>query len=1066
MDSSHRSRAEKRLAREIERAMLLLELYEQASVLSEHELFRFALQKTLDLTESRIGFLHLISEDQRKVILTAWSAEVSKQCTTIHATHYPIEEAGLWVDCVHHGRPMIFNDYLRTPHRKGLPPGHAAVNRFMSVPVIIKGKARIVFGVGNKVGPYDQHDVVQLQLVANELGKFLEARRTESALLQSQASFRLLVERAPVAVAIIHRDDRSLRYLNPAALELLGFQAEDIPELESFLQRAVTKEADAEAIRAWDESSPLRISDLHLRCLDGATRIVDLTLVANDELIFLFASDLSARVCAQLALREQLAFEEYIRGLLARLSTTPAELMSLQLHTEVRALVSFLAARACQLIPAQTLERVFQTIAWPSKSQFSPRLPPADLDDIIERAPQQMLAPLRSSGNLLGYLELHLCQRPTTHTPSKQQLAMLADAFATALDKLRAESVVRQQHAELALLNRIMFMATLHQDPRTVFDYACRELKNGFEVEHIAILDTATTKAENDGQRFQVPIPNKSGEAKSLTIDPLQEPLSNEQVSLLNSVAHILATVIDRAWANETQRRLLTAIEQTPESIVITDRNANIQYVNPAFERITGYRSEEVRGRNPRLLSAGDTEPAHFEGMWETISQGQVWHGRFTNRTKEGLIFVEDAVIAPVYDDEQQLVSYIGIKRDITQELEIEAQFRHAQKFEAVGQLAGSVAHDFNNHLAAILLQLHSLHSEEALSEDAAQTVQDLINTVRRASTLTRQLLLFSRRQALTATQQDLNSVVEEFVRTLGRLFGEHIELVFSPAPQSLPFIGDVGMLEQVLMNLCVNARDAMPQGGRLNIHTSMELPCVEFEPPAGRIGKRSGRLGEQRPHVVLSVLDEGTGLDAAQLEQLFEPFFTTKPINQGTGLGLATVAAIVAQHHGWLEVDTAPAQGSRFRVFLPSRICRDSQPSLPPIPPKQRGKEGILLVEDDPVIRDATRVCLQRWGYRVFSAANGVKALELWAQHLSSIDLLLSDMVMPEGLSGLDLSIRMRREKPTLGVIITSGYSVDMAKLGLSPEHDLVFIPKPYDPNLLAQAIRNCLNAHRAPNS
>jgi CheY-like chemotaxis protein len=391
---------------------------------------------------------------------------------------------------------------------------------------------------------------------------------------------------------------------------------------------------------------------------------------------------------------------------------------------------------------------------------------------------------------------------------------------------------------------------------------------------------------------------------------------------------------------------------------------------------------------------------------------------------------------------------------DVSALRRLEEQLRQAQKMEAIGQLAGGVAHDFNNILAAMLLQLGLLRLDANLTPDLAAALGQLEKGANRAAGLTRQLLTFSRRQLMKVKPLDLNELLADLLKMLRRLLGEHIDLMVQGETGPLWIEADAGMVEQVVMNLCVNARDAMPQGGRLTIKTesrTFETADAETRPEA-----QPGKF------VCLTVADTGCGMDEATQARIFEPFFTTKDIGKGTGLGLATAYGIVRQHLGWIEVESKVGQGSMFRVFLPAqRMPPSGSParSSPEAPLAPRGRETILVVEDEESVRRLAVSCLQRLGYRVLEASNGVEALQRWNEVAGRIDLLLTDKVMPEGINGLELAERLRAMNRRLKVIISSGYSLELTRPTTWSERGVKFLAKPYEFETLAVMVRKCLD-------
>jgi signal transduction histidine kinase/ActR/RegA family two-component response regulator len=381
----------------------------------------------------------------------------------------------------------------------------------------------------------------------------------------------------------------------------------------------------------------------------------------------------------------------------------------------------------------------------------------------------------------------------------------------------------------------------------------------------------------------------------------------------------------------------------------------------------------------------------------------------------------------------------------------LEAQFHQSQKIESIGQLAGGVAHDFNNILAVVMMQLGFLKRNSNQDAEAQELLAGLMEEVKRASNLPRQLLMFSRRSILEVKVLDMNEVVANLLKMLGRLIGEHITIRFEHNGGLPPVEADAGMMEQVVMNLALNARDAMPKGGLLTI--GIEPVRIDAQRVKGKISARPGQF------VCLSVTDTGCGIDKANLKRIFEPFFTTKDVGKGTGLGLATVDGIVAQHKGWVEVESELGKGTTFKVFLPATTQAREEKTTPGNIAVTRGHETILLVEDETSLRRLVAKGLTLLGYRVIEADNGRAAMKLWQEYVQQIDLLISDMQMPEGITGLDLSEKFKKEKPALKVIISSGYNVEMAGEGCSNPGGIVYFQKPYEFEVLSKTIRDCLD-------
>lgn len=400
---------------------------------------------------------------------------------------------------------------------------------------------------------------------------------------------------------------------------------------------------------------------------------------------------------------------------------------------------------------------------------------------------------------------------------------------------------------------------------------------------------------------------------------------------------------------------------------------------------------------------------------------------------------------------------------DITERLNLEAQLRHTVKMEAVGQLAAGVAHDFNNILTIIQGHADLLVQSRTLLPTNEKSVRQISAAAQRAGKLIKQLLMFSRKQVMQPRHLNLNEIISNLLPMLQGLIGDSISLQFFPGADLPALYVDVGMMEQVLLNLVINSRDAMPAGGRLTISTSQQVldpVAVVLNPEA-----RPGRF------VCLTVNDTGKGMDAPTLGRLFEPFFTTKDIGEGTGLGLATVYGIVKQHDGWIVVESQVNVGTTFTVFLPDAgkgpaalSQRQGDTGTSARQALATGTETILVAEDEPVLRELVVNILEFCGYKIYQADNGPAAIKVWEAHRAEIKLLLTDMVMPGGMSGRQLAEQLKKDDPNLKVIYTSGYSPGMAGKDIALLEGFNFLAKPYPPTRLAQVVRECLDGKTVP--
>jgi len=524
-------------------------------------------------------------------------------------------------------------------------------------------------------------------------------------------------------------------------------------------------------------------------------------------------------------------------------------------------------------------------------------------------------------------------------------------------------------------------------------------------------------------------------------------------------VESVLATardITERKAADSTRAQLAMAVEQAAEAIIITDCDANIVYVNPAFERTTGYTSAEVLGRNPNLLSSGLQPPEYYEEMWRIIQKGNVWSGKFTNRRKDGSLFHEEATISPVRDAAGKIINYVAVKRDVSRERELELQFLQAQKMEAVGRLAGGVAHDFNNLLAVILgyseMALESMPDSHPLRHG----VEEISRAADRAAGLTRQLLAFSRQQVLQPRVINLNTVVSDVEKMMRRLIGEDIQFMTRLEPELGMVKADPGQIEQVLMNLVVNARDAMPGGGRLIVETSniiLDAAYAECHHPV-----------QPGSYIRLTVSDTGHGMDEETQKKIFEPFFTTKEKGKGTGLGLATVYGIVKQSGGFIWVYSEPGHGTTFKIYLP----RVEQNTVEVVKEKERfadaprGTETILLAEDSDALRELNREFLTALGYTVLEARDGQEALQRFTGHGGPIHLLATDVAMPV-MGGRELAQRIIQIRPDMKTLFMSGYTDEAIQLSIRWDPGTQYLQKPFRPTELAARVREILDVKPA---
>ncbi len=524
---------------------------------------------------------------------------------------------------------------------------------------------------------------------------------------------------------------------------------------------------------------------------------------------------------------------------------------------------------------------------------------------------------------------------------------------------------------------------------------------------------------------------------------------------LLATQSLLIGTLlVQRRWKKKALARYASVIRTAMDGVWLNDMEGRVLDVNDAYCAMIGYGRAELLLMGISDVEANEDPLKIGEHIQKIIETGQ---DRFESRhrCKNGDIIDVEVSAQFQEGDGKRIVAFIrnitGLKEAREKQKAIELQLLQSQKMEGIGQLAGGVAHDFNNILAAMMMHLYILKNDPKLDQKTREALTELENHTNRAAALTRQLLMFSRRSVMDVRSLDLNEVVANLLKMLGRILGEHVTLVFERRYTLPPIEADAGMLEQVLLNLVVNARDAMPRGGRITIATE----AVDVDPGRAE-GNPARRAG---PFVCLSVSDTGCGMDAGTLGRIFEPFFTTKEVGKGTGLGLSTVDGIVGQHRGWIEVASDVGGGSTFRIYLPAsaRPAEMAQENGTPMTPG--GKETILVVEDEANLRKILTGNLKALGYRVLESGNGPEAMTIWREQCGRIDLLLTDMVMPGGMTGLDLVEKMRAETPGLKVIVSSGYSAETTLPGEAKPGGIVYLPKPYTIPGMATTVRDCLD-------
>ncbi|MDP2156336.1 MAG: ATP-binding protein, partial [Nitrospirota bacterium] len=517
-------------------------------------------------------------------------------------------------------------------------------------------------------------------------------------------------------------------------------------------------------------------------------------------------------------------------------------------------------------------------------------------------------------------------------------------------------------------------------------------------------------------------------------------------IEFLQNISMIVSDTLVLKKLSEREHLITMAIEESGESVIIADREGIIEYVNPAFERITGFSRDDVMRES--LLT--NIKCGLGEDVCGIVKSGSLWSGIFKGKRMDGRDYYEYLSIIPVKDEKGEVTKYVYIGRDITRERSLEEQVRQSQKMEVIGKFAGGIAHDFNNILTAIMGYGEMLMDEMKEEDPLRSYVEAIRSSTGRATNLTKSLLAFSRKQTITLRIVDLNEVIRGVEKLLLRLIGEDVQLRTVLSERSLAVMADPGQLDQVLMNLATNARDAMPEGGTLTIETG--VVDIDEEYVQEHIFSKPGT------HAVLSVSDNGIGMDEETRLKIFEPFFTTKGVGKGTGLGLSIVYGIIKQHDGNINVYSEQGLGTTFKIFLPLiKAGVEEIKSVETVMP-MRGTETVLLAEDDPDVRKLISKVLVKHGYKVMEAVDGEDAVRVFAENRDKIDLLLLDIIMPK-MKGTEAYEELTKISPKIKVLFMSGYTEEVIYRKGVLEKGLSFISKPVSPHEILKKIREVLD-------
>ena len=686
-----------------------------------------------------------------------------------------------------------------------------------------------------------------------------------------------------------------------------------------------------------------------------------------------------------------------------------------------------------------------------------------------------MVAPVRKGERVIGLLLIQNRLAGAYTERDLETLQTLADQSSGALERLRAEQDLRESQQRFHDLFEnspdAIFVEDLNGNVLDVNMAACalhgvkREELIGRNALNHLIPAARRDEARRDfqklatGELLWVEGESESTDGRVVPVEVRASRIAYAgKPALLLHVRDVTERRAAEAALRSSEALFRSVWENSADGMRLTDENGVILAVNDAFCQLVGLNHGELEGKPFTVIYAESGERERMRDQYhECFCKDAVERKRERSyklhNGHETIFEIADSLV----ELRGKPLLLLSLFRDVTAQRRLEEQLRQSQKMEAIGQLAGGVAHDFNN----ILTVIHghaSLLQASNLDEMAARSAQQIGQAAERAAGLTRQLLAFSRRQLIQPKRLDMNKIVGNMSDMLGRMLGEDVTLQLNYSSSPATVEADAGMMEQVLLNLAVNARDAMPRGGQLAVRIAIvdvNEAHVQQHPEA-----RAGRF------VCISKTDTGNGIPPEYLPRIFEPFFTTKEVGKGTGLGLATVYGIVKQHQGWIEVESAVGKGSTFRIYIPYVGKYRSEAEKPTTQITIRGgTETILLVEDEKPVRDLVARVLEKYGYKVLQAASGVEAVDIWHEHKDDIALLLTDLVMPKNMNGRELAETLWADRADLKVIFSSGYSADIVGKDFKLEPELNYLQKPYQPQTLILAVRRCLDGKRTEN-
>lgn len=1060
-DITERKRAEEELKLNEMRLQLQLELHKLMDA-PQPQILDFVNEAILKTAQSKFAFVGLMDDSESVMTIHAWSKDTMAQCAIDEKPiYFPIAESGFWGNCIRERKPIIINDYDASyPNKKGYPAGHVSIRRFMGVPIFDGDKIVAVAAVANKKADYVDSDVTAITALLHKAWEILRRKQAEEKLQAAEKRYRALIEKSSDVIALFDSNGRFL-YESPAATQILGYAVNELKGRNAFelvhpddLQSAA--ELFAQLVLA--PASSVKVA-FRFRHKDGSWRYLDAigTNMLSDpdiQAIIINYRDVTERMQAE----DQLRLSEITyRGIIDSVT----EAIYIQDENGFFIDVNLAAEKMYGYDKEYFVGRTPEFLSAPGKNDL---LKIAEAVKIaFDGEPQYFeFWGLRKDGAIFP--------KDVSLTSGKYFGRKVVIAIARDItERKRAEEEITMLAHSLRSINECVSITDtenklifVNKSFLNTYGYSEEELIG----KHISIVGSPNNPPELVVEILPATLRggwigelcNKRKDGSEFPIYLSTTTINDKDGKPLGLIG-VAIDITERKRAEAELLKLRKAVETSGEVIFMTDRDGIITFVNPEFTRLYGYTAAEVVGKaTPRILKSGLIEPDDYELLWQTLLNKHVVKDEIINKTKDDRPLTIESSINPILDERDEIIGFLAIQRDITdrrnaeeKRKSLEAQLQQAQKLESLGTLAGGIAHDFNNILG-IIIGHASLLERIPTDPRVMNKHTDAITTAgMRGVGLVKQMLTFARKIDVLIESVKINDIVNEVTTLMGETFPKTITVALHLEKDLPPIDADSTQLHQVILNLCLNARDAMPGGGILTITT-----CCE---PGEMIRTRFPNAAAH-DYVLLSVTDTGIGMDEETQRRIFEPFFTTKERGKGTGLGLSLVFGIIENHAGFVTVQSEPDKGATFHCYfpVPPRTVKFTQAVEQTAEKIPGGSETILLVEDEELLRELSKSILESKGYKVITARDGEEGLLEFQRNQKEIRLVISDIGLPK-FGGDELYRRLKMLNPQTQMILASGFIEPERRTQFLSEGVKEFIQKPYNLNELLRAVRRVLD-------